>query len=91
MAQYQAAAKNTAALGLPASAKGNLEGWLFPSTYEFAKDSTAAAQLKQMVAMTLSELDKAGVAEEDRERVMTVASIVEARSAVTPTGARSPG
>jgi UPF0755 protein len=77
VAQYQAAAKNTEALGLPAGAKGNLEGWLFPSTYEFAKDSTAAAQLKQMVAMTLSELDKAGVAEQDRERVMTVASIVE--------------
>ncbi|GAB3445338.1 endolytic transglycosylase MltG [Phycicoccus ginsengisoli] len=74
---YQAAAKDPAALGLPDYAKGNVEGWLFPSTYEFAKDSTAAQQLKQMVAMTLSELTKAGVAEGDRERVITVASIVE--------------
>lgn len=77
VAQYQAAAKDPAALGLPGYAKGNVEGWLFPSTYEFAKDSTATDQLKQMVAMTVSELDKAGVAEGDRERVMTVASIVE--------------
>lgn len=77
VAQYQAAAKDTAALGLPAYAKGNLEGWLFPSTYEFAEKSTATQQLKQMVAMTVAELDKAGVPEGDRERVMTVASIVE--------------
>jgi len=77
VAKYQAAAKDTKALGLPAYAKGNLEGWLFPSTYEFAANSTAAQQLKTMVAMTLSELEKAGVPEADRERVMTVASIVE--------------
>ena len=77
VADYQAAAKDPAALGLPAAAKGNVEGWLFPSTYEFAKDATATDQLKQMVAMTVSELSKAGVDEGDAERVLTVASIVE--------------
>jgi UPF0755 protein len=74
---YQAAAKDPAALGLPAEAKGNLEGWLFPSTYEFPTKATAAEQLKTLVAKTGAVLDKAGVAEQDRERVLTVASIVE--------------
>ena len=74
---YQAAAKDPAALGLPAPAKGNLEGWLFPSTYEFPTKATAVEQLKTMVAKTGSVLDKAGVAEQDRQRVLTIASIVE--------------
>jgi UPF0755 protein len=77
VAQYVAAAKDAEALGLPASAKGNVEGYLFPSTYEFAKGTTAAEQLRTMVAKTVSELEKAGVAEADMERVMVVASIVE--------------
>ncbi|GAA4121115.1 endolytic transglycosylase MltG [Knoellia locipacati] len=74
---YQAAAKNPAALGLPASAKGRLDGYLFPSSYEFDDKVPAAAQLKQMVAMTIAELTKAGVKPEDYNRILTVASIVE--------------
>jgi UPF0755 protein len=77
VADYQAAAKNPAALGLPASAKGNLEGYLFPSTYEFPAKATAVQQLRTMVAKSVAELGKAGVAEADMERTMIVASIVE--------------
>jgi UPF0755 protein len=77
VAEYVAAAKDPAALGLPATAKGNLEGYLFPSTYEFPTKSTATEQLKTMVAKTVSELEKAGVAEADMERTLIVASIVE--------------
>ena len=75
--EYQAAAKDTGSLGLPASAKGNLEGYLFPATYEFPAKSTASEQLKGMVEKTVAELAKAGVAEDDMERTMVVASIVE--------------
>lgn len=75
--EYQAAAKDTAALGLPASAKGNLEGYLFPATYEFPAKSTAREQLSSMVQKTVAELAKAGVAEQDMERTMVVASIIE--------------
>ncbi|CAN7413944.1 endolytic transglycosylase MltG [Knoellia sp. LjRoot47] len=74
---YQAAAKNTAALGLPESAKGRLDGYLFPSSYEFDDKVPAATQLKQMVAMTLAELKKAGVQPGDYNRILTVASIIE--------------
>lgn len=77
VADYVAAAKDPEALGLPATAKGNLEGYLFPSTYEFPAKSTATEQLKTMVAKTVSELEKAGVAEADMERTLIVASIVE--------------
>jgi UPF0755 protein len=77
VAEYQAAAKDPASLGLPASAKGNLEGYLFPATYEFPATATAREQLATMVKKTVSELDKAGVAEADMERTMIVASIVE--------------
>jgi len=77
LSQYVAAAKDPGSLGLPASAKGNLEGYLFPSTYEFPAKATAGEQLRTMVAKTLSELDAAGVPAADRERTLTVASIVE--------------
>jgi UPF0755 protein len=75
--EYEAAAKDVEALGLPAAAKGNLEGYLFPSTYEFPAKASATEQLKTMVAKTVEELRKAGVADKDMERTMIVASIVE--------------
>ena len=77
LAQYTRAARTPAALGLPAQAKGNLEGWLFPSTYEFAPKSTAAQQLAQMVKLTKSELAKAQVSADRYQHILTVASIVE--------------
>lgn len=77
VAQYQAAAKNPAALGLPESANGRLDGYLFPSSYEFDEKVPAATQLKQMVAMTVAELEKAGVQPNDYNRILTIASIIE--------------
>lgn len=78
VADYVAAAKDTVALGLPAEAKGNLEGYLFPATYEFAKGSTAADQLTQMVARTMQELTQLGVPDASMERTVILASILEA-------------
>lgn len=73
----EAAAENTDSLGLPAEAEGNLEGWLFPSTYEFNPGVTPADVLAKMVQQTVKVLDDAGVAEDDRQRILTVASLVE--------------
>ncbi|MDQ2755928.1 MAG: endolytic transglycosylase MltG [Actinomycetota bacterium] len=78
VSDYVKAAKDSAALGLPAAAKGNVEGWLFPSTYEFPEGSTAAEQLQTMVAKTTEELTSLGVADGDVEKILTVASIVQA-------------
>jgi UPF0755 protein len=70
-------------LGLPAAAKGNPEGYLFPATYTVPPNETARALLKQMVAKTLSverALDIAGGAQKlglTSEQILTVASILE--------------
>ncbi len=77
---YEKAAKNTKAIGLPAAADGNVEGWLFPSTYEFSDKTSATTQLKTMVAQAVKVLDSAGVAAKDREDTLTLASLVEAEA-----------
>ncbi|MEO6020631.1 MAG: endolytic transglycosylase MltG [Knoellia sp.] len=80
VADYEKAAKDPAAIGLPAAAEGVVEGYLFPSTYEFDKGTPAATQLKQMIAKTLAELKKATVQPKDYTRILTVASIIEAEA-----------
>ena len=75
--EYVAAAKDAEAIGLPKEAGGNVEGWLFPSSYEFSEKSTATSQLKTMVAQTVKVLQDAGIPRDDWERILTIASIVE--------------
>lgn len=78
--EYTKAAKDGAALGLPDSAKGNVEGYLFPASYEFEPDTTAADHLSTMVAETTKRLEALGVTPERMERTMVVASLVEAEA-----------
>ncbi|WP_159450084.1 endolytic transglycosylase MltG [Demequina sp. NBRC 110056] len=78
--EVQAVAENPEALGLPEEADGNLEGWLFPSTYRFNPDVQPADILAEMIEQTITVLDRNGVAEEDREDVLTIASIIERES-----------
>ncbi len=80
VADYVAAAKNAKALGLPAAANGRIEGYLFPATYDFPEGMSAANQLKEMVAKALSEYEAAGLTPANMERIVIVASIVEAES-----------
>ncbi|RMI13107.1 endolytic transglycosylase MltG [Cellulomonas triticagri] len=74
---FEAAAADPAAIGLPAEAGGNVEGWLFPATYDVEPGSTAASVLSQMVARTVSILTDRGVAQDQWETVLNKASIVE--------------
>ncbi|MEP6649696.1 MAG: endolytic transglycosylase MltG [Lapillicoccus sp.] len=83
VADYEAAAKDATALSVPASAKGNVEGYLFPATYEFSKDSTPTEQLRQMVQKAVSTLTSQGVAPDDMEKVIITASILEAEGRST--------
>ncbi|MDV3222846.1 endolytic transglycosylase MltG [Intrasporangium sp.] len=80
VAQYAEAAKDAKALGLPASANGNVEGYLFPASYEFEPDSTAVDHLRQMVSESTKRLDALGVTPERMERTIIVASLVEAEA-----------
>ena len=71
------------AIGLPAEAEGNPEGYLFPATYTVPPKTTAAELIGQMVAKTKeveqsldiqSRAEKLGLTP---EQVLTVASILE--------------
>jgi UPF0755 protein len=49
-AEFEQALKDTKALGLPAYANGNPEGYLFPATYSFGPKEQPADMLRDMVA-----------------------------------------
>ena len=78
-----AALANPKAIGLPAQAQGNPEGYLFPATYTVPPNQNAVGLLRQMVAKSVQveeSLDLATRAEEVNltpEQVLTVASILE--------------
>lgn len=74
--ELQAAAKNPAAFGLPEGVD-SLEGWLFPATYEFEEKTTGVEAIQRLVDRQREELDSLGVAEADRERVLTIAAMVQ--------------
>ncbi|CAN3701920.1 Endolytic murein transglycosylase [Microbacterium sp. MM2322] len=72
--ELTAAAADPSQYGVPA---GTLEGWIFPATYDFDEGVTAKDVITRMVQRTIQSLDAAGVPEADRERILTVASIIE--------------
>jgi UPF0755 protein len=75
--ELEAAAADTAGIGLPAEAGGTVEGWLFPATYEIEPGATATSVLAQMVARTTAVLTEKGVAPDQWETVLNKASVVE--------------
>ena len=78
-----AALANPKAIGLPAEAGGNPEGYLFPATYTVPPNQNAVGLIRQMVAKSVDveeSLDVAARAEKVNltpEQVLTVASILE--------------
>ena len=64
-------------LGLPEAANGELEGFLFPSTYEFGPDATPAEQLTAMIALGKRTYADLGISDSDLREVLTKASIVQ--------------
>ena len=75
--EFTKAKKDTKATGLPAAAKGNYEGWLYPATYSFDPDVDATDILSQMIAKTKAELKTLKVPSSEQEEVLIKASIVE--------------
>ncbi|HEV7624510.1 MAG TPA: endolytic transglycosylase MltG [Amnibacterium sp.] len=76
LAELQAVAKDTASLGVPASAP-SLEGYLFPATYQFQPGTSAKTMLSTMVQRMYQALDAQGVAKADREKVLTLAGLIQ--------------
>ncbi len=76
LAELQAVAKDYRSLGVPASAP-SLEGYLFPATYSFQPGTSPKAMLTTMVHRMYQALDADGVPVADREKVLTLAGLVQ--------------
>ncbi|GGK74111.1 endolytic transglycosylase MltG [Ornithinimicrobium pekingense] len=75
VADYEAV--DPATLGLPEAAEGDLEGFLYPSTYEFAEDATPEEQLRAMVDLGKRTYSEIGVPEDQLREVIIKASIIQ--------------
>ncbi|WP_424531520.1 endolytic transglycosylase MltG [Sphaerisporangium viridialbum] len=86
VAEFRKAAKDAKALDLPSYAKGRLEGFAFPATYEVSPKSSPDEVLAAMVARYKRAADDAGLVAGARRvgrtplEIMTIASIVQAES-----------
>jgi len=67
-------------IGLPKAAKGKLEGFLYPSTYDFGPDVTATEALTKMVAQGQKVYDKLGIPASDLRETVIKASIIQAEA-----------
>ncbi|WP_182354734.1 endolytic transglycosylase MltG [Flaviflexus huanghaiensis] len=72
-----AASENTEAIGLPAEAGGNVEGWYMPQTYMFNPDTPVHEILGEMIAARVAELDALEVPADQRQELLIKASILE--------------
>ena len=86
LAKFKKAVKDGRAIGLPAYAKGNAEGYLFPATYAFPPNDDATEVLAAMVArwkQAADEADLEGAAQKlgyTPGQLMIVASLVESEA-----------
>jgi UPF0755 protein len=77
------AAKNAAALGLPPYAKGRLEGFLFPATYDIEPGTSAVDVLRMLVQEFLVRAERLGLEERAAAlkvtpyQALVIASLVE--------------
>lgn len=64
-------------LDLPEAAEGELEGFLFPSTYEFPTDATPQQQLQMMIDQGKTVFAELGLEGEELRETLIKASIVQ--------------
>lgn len=72
--ELTAAVADPSAYGVSAT---SLEGWLFPATYTFEPGTSASTIIQTMVDRTIQSLDAAGVPADQRQRTLTIASIIQ--------------
>ena len=81
VAELEAAASDPTAYGVTKDAP-SLEGFLFPATYPFDPGASAEQIIQTLVDRMNQSLDAAGVAEKDRLKVLTLASIIQKEGGV---------
>lgn len=83
VAEFETAAKDSMALGLPSYANDNVEGFLFPATYDFPPNATATSILASMVSQFNKQVDALDLATKSAAlgmtpyQVLTVASLMQ--------------
>jgi UPF0755 protein len=83
-AQFEQALQDPQALGLPAYANGNPEGYLFPATYSFGPEEQPADMLHDMVVRWQQAADQNDLVNGAKalgytpHEMMTIASLIEA-------------
>ncbi|MGI5272264.1 endolytic transglycosylase MltG [Nonomuraea sp. CA-218870] len=84
--EFENAAKSAEDLGLPRYAKGNLEGYAFPATYDFQPDATPAEMLAQMVERFNQAAEQVDLESSAKKmgytphEIVTIASIIQAEA-----------
>lgn len=77
VAEFEAAAQDYTALGIPENPAQSAEGYLWPGQYDIQDGESAKDILTKMAARMQSELDQLGVPEDRRHEILTLASIAE--------------
>lgn len=83
LSDFESAVSDPTAYGLPANLP-NMDGYLFPATYELEPGSKASDIIQAMVNRMATELKKFGVTEANRHKVLTMASIIQKEARLTP-------
>ena len=81
--EFEAAAKDYRAIGVPENPAKSAEGYLWPGRYDIPEKATAKSILTMMVSRMNQQLEKRSVAPKDSHRILTLASIAE-KEARTP-------
>ena len=74
--EFRAVAEDLAGFGIPSQAQ-TIEGYLFPATYSFDTQASAKDILDAMVSRMKQELDRLGIAQDNWQSTLTLASIVQ--------------
>lgn len=86
--EFQAAAKKPEGLGLPAYAKGKVEGYLYPGRYDLDPNGTAEQILKQMVGRFNQEAESVDLAGKARKAKMSPATVITLASLIQAEGGK---
>lgn len=83
LSDFESAVEDPTVYGLPSNIP-NMDGYLFPATYELDPGVKAAEIIRNMVDRMSAELKKFGVTEANRHKVLTLASIIQKEARLTP-------
>ncbi|MGP9536912.1 endolytic transglycosylase MltG [Brachybacterium sp. AOP43-C2-M15] len=74
---FEEAAEDYTAYGIPENAADSLEGYLWPGRYDIAEDATAEDVIEMMWAPMEKQLTDRGVPEDEWHETLTIASLAE--------------